>query len=207
MISRSRWAFARGGGLALGVLVGLGGIVGCGGGDGTSDAGTTTTDAASSPPPSGCAPEAITLIGLVNAYRAENGLPAIPASSSLCTVAATHTRDLAEHHPDTGMCNLHSWSDQGSWTPCCYTPDHAQAQCMWDKPRELSDYPGNGYENAFAGSDDPMAALEGWKHSPGHNAVILNQDIWADHPWGAIGADIHAGYAVLWFGEEPDPAR
>lgn len=52
-----------------------------------------------------------------------------------------------------------------------------------------------------------MAALEGWKHSPGHNAVILNQDIWADHPWGAIGADIHAGYAVLWFGEEPDPAR
>lgn len=184
-------------------------LAGCGDGTSGSDAGSGGggTDAPSTPPPSGCAASAITLIDLVNAYRAENGLPAIPASSSLCTVAATHTRDLAEHHPDTGSCNLHSWSDQGSWTPCCYTPDHAQATCMWNKPRELSSYPGNGYENAFAGSDDPATALEAWKHSAGHNAVILNQDIWADHPWGALGADIHGGYAVLWFGEEPDPAR
>lgn len=182
-------------------------LASCGDGASGSDAGPADRDAPSTPPPSGCAASAITLIDMVNAYRAENGLPAIPASSSLCTVAAAHTRDLAEHHPDTGSCNLHSWSDQGSWTPCCYTPDHAQAQCMWDKPRELSSYPGNGYENAFAGSDDPMAALEGWRHSAGHNAVILNQDIWADHPWGAIGADIHGGYAVLWFGEEADPAR
>src|SRR5687768_3750267 len=38
----------------------------------------------------GCSAAAIELIGLVNDYRADNGLPAIPASPSLCTVAAAH---------------------------------------------------------------------------------------------------------------------
>jgi len=77
---------------------------------------------------------------------------------------------------------------------------------MWDKPRELTDYPGNGYENAYRGSNDPRAALAGWMGSTGHNEVILNRGIWATHPWNALGADIHEGYAVLWFGRENDPA-
>jgi Cysteine-rich secretory protein family len=157
------------------------------------------------PAASGCAPEALELIRLVNDYRATNALPAIAASPSLCRVASAHTRDLSAHPPE-GSCNLHSWSDQGSWSACCYTSDHAQAQCMWDKPRQLTDYPGNGYENAFMGSNDPGAALSAWMRSSGHNEVILNRGIWADHPWNALGADIHDGYAVLWFGEENDPA-
>jgi hypothetical protein len=37
--------------------------------------------------------------------------------------------------------------------------------------------------------------------------VILNRDIWSSRPWRAIGADVYGGYALLWFGEEPDPAR
>ena len=153
----------------------------------------------------GCAPSALELIRLVNEYRATNSLPAIPASPSLCRVASAHTRDLAANPPE-GSCNLHSWSTEGSWGACCYTADHAAAQCMWDKPRELTDYPGNGYENAYRGSNDPRAALSGWMGSGGHNDVILNRGIWATHPWLAIGADIHEGYAVLWFGEQNDPA-
>jgi uncharacterized protein YkwD len=153
-------------------------------------------------------PDGAELVELVNAYRAEHSLPAIPYSPSLSCVAVTHVHDMADYPADSGAgCNLHSWSDHGSWTACCYTPDHAQAQCMWDKPRELTDYPGNGYENAAAGAGSPAAALAMWQGSSAHNDVILNQGMWAGMPWGAIGAGLYQGYAVLWFGQEADPGR
>lgn len=155
-----------------------------------------------------CTAPELELIDLVNAYRADNGLPAIPASPSLCVVGHTHAVDLATNAPHAQPgCNLHSWSDAGAWTPCCYTADHAQAECMWMKPTELTVYPGTGYENAAGGGGaiTPQQALELWQNSAGHNAVILNQGIWADLSWGALGAGIDQGYAVLWFGEEADP--
>ena len=179
-------------------------------GDVTATAATTDTTSAGTtgePPPDGCTAEAIELIALVNAYRGENGLPAIPASPSLCTVGQAHVEDLATHAPHTEPgCNLHSWSDAGPWSACCYTDDHAQAACMWNKPKEMTVYPGNGYENASAGYGSPQEALEGWKSSPAHNEVILNKGIWKDLPWGAIGAGVNQGFAVLWFGVEGDPA-
>ncbi|MEK8020269.1 MAG: PKD domain-containing protein [Candidatus Parabeggiatoa sp.] len=148
------------------------------------------------------------LYELVNAYRAENGLPAIPFSNSLTYVAQTHVKDL-QNHPPSGTCNMHSWSSNGAWSSCCYTSDHAQAQCMWDKPRELTPYPGNGYENAYGGSSGYIAtaqgALAGWKNSSGHNAVILNQNTWNNVTWQALGVGIYQSYAVLWFGKEVDP--
>lgn len=167
--------------------------------DGGSSSGMTVSD---------CTAEEIELIDLVNEYRGENGLPAIPASPSLCIVGHTHAEDLATNAPHSAPgCNLHSWSDVGPWTACCYTDDHAQAQCMWDKPSELTSYPGNGYENAAGGGGEltPQEALDLWKSSPGHNAVILNQGNWSDNAWGALGAGMYEGYAVLWFGEETDP--
>jgi uncharacterized protein YkwD len=176
----------------------------------TSDASTSdaSTSDATTGGAEGCSADALALIDLVNAYRGDNGLPAIPASTSLCTVATAHVHDLADNmpHVQPGGCNLHSWSDQGAWSPCCYTPDHAQAMCMWVKPSELTSYAGYGYENAAAGVGSPEQALSLWQSSPGHNEVILNQGIWADLPWGALGADIHQGFAVLWFGAEADPA-
>lgn len=155
--------------------------------------------------PTGCTAEGLALIAEVNAYRVDNGLPAVPASSSLCIVAETHVTDLATNMPNTGPCNLHSWSDQGSWSPCCYTPDHAQAQCMWDKPGELSAYPGNGYEISYGGSSSPQAAVQAWSNSSGHDAVMLNEGIWAGYPWGAMGGAIRDGYAHVWFGTQTDP--
>jgi hypothetical protein len=179
-----------------------------GDGDPTSGDGDGDGDGDPTGGPEDCSAEAIELIALVNDYRAENNLPPIPASPSLCTVATTHVHDLVDNSPHTqpGGCNLHSWSDQGSWTACCYTPDHAQAQCMWDKPGELTIYPGNGYENAASGVGSPAQALDLWKSSPPHNEVILNLGIWASYPWQALGADVYQGYSVLWFGAEADPA-
>ena len=164
-------------------------------------------DAGPPRPTTACSTIALDLIDRVNDYRAGYGLPAIPASRSLCTVASEHTRDLATNRPhERAGCNLHSWSDAGAWSACCYTSDHARAECMWDKPRELTSYRGNGYENAARGTETAAEALSAWRGSAGHNAVILNLGTWADTTWRALGADIYDGYAVLWFGEETDPA-
>ena len=147
------------------------------------------------------------LAELINDYRESQGLPRVPVSVSLSVVARTHVADLSAEAPNQGTCNLHSWSDAGDWTACCYTPDHAQAQCMWDKPRELSAYPGNGYEISVGGVRSAAAALAAWQSSSGHHEVILNQGIWTE-PWGAMGVALTPGeYGHVWFGRESDPAR
>lgn len=150
------------------------------------------------------------LYDIIMKYRKEQGLPSIPLSASLTIVAQTHVKDLADHKPDLGDCNAHSWSSNGSWTACCYTPDHAQAKFMWSKPRELTSYQGKGYEIA-CGSNDCCSdfimtsnyALESWKKSAGHNAVIINQGMWNDS-WNAIGIGLYKGFSVVWFGHERD---
>ncbi|MFP5500845.1 MAG: CAP domain-containing protein [Candidatus Sericytochromatia bacterium] len=154
------------------------------------------------------------LYRLLMAYRAEEGLADIPLSPSLTTVARTHVEDLLALRPDGENCNLHSWSDSEAWTGGCYTRDHAKASVMWDKPRELTSYPGNGYEIAvgYYGTGTnrpaltPAKALASWKSSSGHNAVIINEGTWADTTWQAVGVGINGEYATVWFGKESDPA-
>ena len=48
---------------------------------------------------------------VINRYRQEQGLPAIPISVSLTLVAEAHVKDLQAANPVTGSCNLHSWSN------------------------------------------------------------------------------------------------
>ncbi len=147
------------------------------------------------------------LYQLICDYREKNGLPKIPLSKSLCHVAQTHAKDVSIHNPNSGSCNMHSWSDNGDWTPCCYTSDHRRASCMWDKPRELTDYTGNGYEISHWSSAGitPEGAIQGWKNSKSHNAVILNKGIWTTQ-WKAIGIGMFENYAMVWFGKKEDQA-
>jgi uncharacterized protein YkwD len=146
------------------------------------------------------------LYDLIMEYRAFYKLPVIPLSPSLSYVAKVHVRDL-NAHPPKGSCNMHSWSDDGPWTPCCYTSDHARATCMWYKPRELTSYAGYGYEISMYYSLEVTAemALATWKTSTGHNNVIINKGKWHDDTWSAIGIGIYKNYAVVWFGKESDP--
>ena len=106
--------------------------------------------------------------------------------------------------------NLHSWSDG------YYYGDHSRPEIMWDAPQRLGTvYPSAGYEISAAGYGSVEAALEGWKSSPGHNNVILNQDVWVNSDWNAIGIGVEQDSSVgrysgniyhVWFGTSVDPA-
>ncbi|NJR66845.1 MAG: CAP domain-containing protein [Leptolyngbyaceae cyanobacterium CRU_2_3] len=146
-------------------------------------------------------PEEEKLYQAINNYRAQHGLTAIPPSPSLNRVANRHVRDLADN---VGRLT-HAWSN------CPYSAsDPTTFSCMWEAPQRLNTpYPGIGYENAHfnTGAATAASALKSWQDSSGHNAVILNQDIWKDYPWQAIGIGIYKNYAVIWFGKEADPAN
>ncbi|MBK9033487.1 MAG: CAP domain-containing protein [Myxococcales bacterium] len=175
-------------------------------GGGATDGGPGAPDATTidGPPPS----VDRALCDAINQYRADHGLAAVPVSPALTRVARFHVEDLTAHGTGAPGCNLHSWSTgDPRWTGCCYTPDHAQAQCMWIKPREISAYMSSGYEIAAGGGGaiTPTQAVGLWDGSTGHREVVLNQGAWATHPWRAVGCAIETGYAVVWFGELADP--
>lgn len=149
----------------------------------------------------------------INLYRKSRNLPVVPLSASLSIVARAHVLDLSEHYEYGGNCNLHSWSESPDWSSCCYTNDHSKASCMWDKPRELTVYSGDGYEIAFFSnyeyeSDAAFAkdVLDGWKSSRGHHELIINKGKWTTSRWQAMGVGVFGDFAVVWFGEEIDPA-
>jgi len=158
------------------------------------------------------------LAQLINAYRKQNGLLEIPISGKLTAVALKHIMDLNTYHPEN-ICgdkgNEHSWSNNGNWTGkvgvgawkgCCYPDDHSNQPCMWDKPKEIANYPGNGYEivHSEPGIVTAQSALNGWKSSPDHNDVILNKGKWGNFPWKAIGAVYGGNFSCAWFGKIPD---
>ena len=151
--------------------------------------------------------EEVKLYDMINTYRAKRNLPEIELSTSLSFVAKTHAKDFEKHgDPRHETCNLHSWSENGDWDAMCYSSDHANAELMWSKPQELTNYPSAGYEIAAktTGKMSPELALHLWKHSSGHNNVMANLKNWKDVEWKAIGIGIHKGFACIWFGEEFD---
>ena len=149
---------------------------------------------------------------IINAYRESQGLQKLSFSKSLTIVARTHVSDSNTYTPENqrdsrGMQgNLHSWSNHGSWTPMVYTSDHEYAANMWSKPRELTSYTGNGYEISswYSGNITPEDALDLWKNSSGHNAVMTTQGNWSDLK--TMGVAIDGKYAHVWFGSAADPA-
>ncbi|HMP99301.1 MAG TPA: CAP domain-containing protein [Cyclobacteriaceae bacterium] len=156
-------------------------------------------------------PEEQKLFDLINKYRKSKKLSAVPYSARLTRVAQLHVQDLENNYSYSAQnkCNPHSWSDQGNWTACCYTSDHREAACMWNKPKEITGYAGNGYEIAFYHSQSATAenALAGWQQSKGHNEVIINLGIWQKVKWNAMGIGIYGKYAVVWFGELADESE
>lgn len=146
------------------------------------------------------------LYRLINEYRMTYGFEIIPLSASLSYVAYAHVRDLHENRADLFGCNLHSWSEKGSWSPCCYAKDPNRTNCMWNKPRELTDYKGNGQELILWENVEisPLSALNQWRIFGPTNDLLLNRDRWKDKSWKAMGVAMYEGYASVWFGEVID---
>ncbi|MCK5475726.1 MAG: hypothetical protein KAI71_04060 [Candidatus Pacebacteria bacterium] len=158
---------------------------------------------------------------LFNEYRASNGLQFIPLSRSLSYVAKIHSHDVIVNKTIHGQCTGHSWSDKGSWSGCCYenpdNPSSSDANCMNNKPSEITDYKWAGGENAIGGSIGsinrmqnlmtPVEALSGWINSPGHHAPMINIGVWKDIKWNAFGISVYMNNANLWLGEHTDVAE
>jgi len=148
--------------------------------------------------------EEFKLFNRINEYRKVMNLPEIALSKSLCYVAKLHVQDLVINKPDTNTCNFHSWSDKGSWNPCCYERDSKDKKCMLSKPGELTNYPGNGHEIVYWENRHVSAntVFEQWRETTASKAVILNMKEWEKYSWKAIGIGIKNGFASAWFGEE-----
>lgn len=143
------------------------------------------------------------LFQLINDYRQGRQLKEVPLSRALTKVAQVHAQDLMENYTHNRRCNMHSWSKNGSWTACCYRDNHKNPNCMWDKPKEIAGYDSPGYEIVYWHSAEVKAehALEVWKKSPGHHAVLANLGTFKQAEWEAMGIGIYGEYAVVWFGE------
>lgn len=83
--------------------------------------------------------DSMELLDLVNEYRHQKGLQRIEISPALMAVSFAHVKDLSEN-TRIPNCNMHSWSNQQPewWAGCCYTADHAKADCMWSKGKEIT---------------------------------------------------------------------
>ena len=149
---------------------------------------------------------------LINEYRESLGLSKLSFSKSLTSVARAHVKDSHDYTPRLQLDgrgiqgNLHSWSNNGNWSGGAYTPDHEHAEIMWNKPSELTDYAGAGYEISVYHSIgiDPKLALDLWKSSSGHNEVIIGDNDWSFIT--TMGVAMDKNYSHVWFGGDEDPA-
>jgi uncharacterized protein YkwD len=139
------------------------------------------------------------LYRIINEYRSQNKLKPIAISEPLSFVANRHLLDLSKNIGKL----THSWSN------CDYDIKVERTwNCVFESPTRLnSTYKGKGFENLYRnlnGSATPILALEAWKKSQPHNAMILNLDIWKNTDFDAFGVAIYGDYAAIWFGTQND---
>lgn len=135
------------------------------------------------------------LFQLINEYRAQNRLPALVLSDALSIVANRHLLDL----------NINVKSFTHGWSNCPYDIKNEKTwDCVLNAPKMLGvKYDGNGYENLYRNvyaPATPPLALEAWKKSELHNALILNTNIFKNLKWDGIGIAISSNYAAIWVG-------
>ncbi len=150
--------------------------------------------------------EELSLANQINHFRKQNDLNVLPVSTALSYVADVHVKDLYLHYDPFGGCNLLSWSDNGRWEKCCAQGENYT--CMYDKPAELTQYKGKGYELVYYQNTQITSGLafNAWKENASAKAMILQQGKYQDKNWQAIGVALFDGYASIWFGEKSDNA-
>ncbi|SEK59515.1 Ca2+-binding protein, RTX toxin-related [Roseivivax marinus] len=160
------------------------------------------------------------LYHMIMDYRAASGLPAIPLSQSLTTVAGRHTLDSYHNIEAAGVSLPSGYSSPSwihSWSDAYY--DGSDSSVMRDAPSRLgTGYPGGGYEISVAGAQSIRQTLDMWIDSPGHNQLLVNLNSYSDDTWNAIGVGVgfnapvsggsftYGNYFHVWFGKVADPA-
>jgi hypothetical protein len=144
----------------------------------------------------------------INLFIVENGGKSLSLSKSLSYVARTHINDLSQNRPDTSVCNLSSWSDKGNWTACCYNPYILDPDCMWDKPKQITEFRYRGYELALYfeeefNSDTVMLMLYSSKFALD---MLLTKGEYSSKKWDCMGVGINNNYSSIWFAQRPDNA-
>lgn len=146
------------------------------------------------------------LFDMINQLRTDYGKTKLQLSSSLTYVAELHANDLQNNNPDTSICNLSSWSDNGDWTACCYNKYIHKPDCMWNKPKELTPYPYRGYELVTYFEDDftTDSIFNLWSDSKEVLDMILTRGEYVKKKWACAGVGISNNYVSLWFGQRKD---
>jgi len=135
------------------------------------------------------------LFQLINEYRAQSRLPALVLSDALSVVANRHLLDL----------NINVKAFTHGWSNCPYDIKNEKTwDCVLKAPKMLGvRYDGNGYENLYrnlGAAATPPLALEAWKKSELHNALILNANIFKNLKYDGIGIAMSSNYAAIWVG-------
>ncbi len=151
----------------------------------------------------------LNLFDRINMIRTDYDKKEIQLSSSLSYVAKLHVNDLETNHPDTSICNSSSWSDKGTWSPCCYNSYVLNPDCMWDKPNELTPYPYRGYElvTYFEDEFDNDSIVNLWSDSKEVLDMILTRGNHEKKNWICGGVAIGNNYISLWFGQRRDAQK
>ncbi len=150
----------------------------------------------------------IQLFEKINELRLNYEKEALQLSTSLSFVAKTHVNDLQTNHPDTSVCNLSSWSDKGIWSPCCYNSYIPDPDCMWDKPKELTNFTYRGYELVVFFDDSPLvdSVITLFSESKEVLDMILTQGNYKNKKWVTCGVGLNEHYVSIWFAQRKDPA-
>ena len=138
------------------------------------------------------------LEALINAERNRYGLASLDCDDGMRYVAWKHVTNQMENNFGLGgHCNLHSWAGE---LACCYTSDHGNSNCMWDKPKEIYGASRKGFEISTwtSGVQTAKGALDWWRGSQGHYGVLMTRGQW----WQDLsdfGCWVGGNYAHCWF--------
>lgn len=97
------------------------------------------------------------MLGRVNAFRAQNGLPGLSIDNRLVNAALLHSQDQASH--------------------CRMTHDGSDGSRMVDRIKAQNYNYNVAAENVAAGQTSVESVMTSWWNSPGHRANILSKDV------------------------------
>lgn len=133
--------------------------------------------------------EEMAFLGLLNNYRAMNGLGALTACTSLNRASQGHSEDMRDQNyfSHTGLNGSTPWARS---CDACYALGCGPMTAM--------------AENIAAGNSDAQSTFTQWKNSPGHNANMLGSSFKVIGIGRATGGGQYGVYWTTVFGGDSE---